>query len=110
MALQRPRSSARTRPAITGLLSVAAYSAKLPIFVDSSAAGTRPMKTPPILGKPGIQDLTTRDYLGRAVATVRSRPDGSVHWLPAAAPPAGLYLARSADGSQTVRLLRRAVQ
>jgi hypothetical protein len=62
------------------------------------------------LSAPGVQILTISDYLGRAVATVRSQPDGAVRWQPAANLPAGLYLARSADGSQSVRLLRSAAQ
>jgi hypothetical protein len=62
------------------------------------------------LGAPGIQALTISDNLGRTVATVRSQPDGSVRWQPAATLPAGLYLARSADGRQAVRLLRNAAQ
>ncbi|MBF9219723.1 T9SS type A sorting domain-containing protein [Hymenobacter ruricola] len=62
------------------------------------------------LGTPGVQVLTISDYLGRAVATVRSQPDSSVRWQPAAELPAGLYLARSADGSQAVRLLRNATR
>ncbi|MFD2721349.1 T9SS type A sorting domain-containing protein [Hymenobacter monticola] len=62
------------------------------------------------LGTPGVQTLTISDNLGRAVATVRSQADGSVRWQPAASLPAGLYLARTADGSQRVRLLRNAAQ
>ncbi|MBF9141855.1 T9SS type A sorting domain-containing protein [Hymenobacter properus] len=60
------------------------------------------------LSTPGVQVLTISDNLGRAVATVRSQPDGSVRWQPAATLPAGLYLARTIDGSQSVRLLRNA--
>ncbi|MBD2724373.1 hypothetical protein [Hymenobacter armeniacus] len=62
------------------------------------------------LSTPGAQTLTICDQLGRAVATVRSQPDGSVRWLPAAELPAGLYLARPADGGPAVRLLRSAAQ
>ncbi|MDO7844830.1 T9SS type A sorting domain-containing protein [Hymenobacter sp. M29] len=62
------------------------------------------------LSTPGVQFLTISDYLGRAVATVQSQPNGAVRWQPAANLPTGLYLARSADGSQSVRLLRSAVR
>ena len=60
------------------------------------------------LATPGLQTLTICDNLGRPVATVRSQPDGTVRWLPGTTTPAGLYLARTADGRQTVRLLRTA--
>jgi hypothetical protein len=62
------------------------------------------------LATPGVHTLTISDNLGRAVATVRSQPDGSVRWQPATGLPTGLYLARTADGSQSVRLLRNAAQ
>ncbi|GAB3873809.1 hypothetical protein GCM10028824_26010 [Hymenobacter segetis] len=62
------------------------------------------------LATPGVQTLTVCDHLGRTVATVRSQPNGTVVWQPAATLPAGLYLARSADGRQSVRLLRSAAQ
>ena len=62
------------------------------------------------LATPGVQTLTVCDNLGRPVATVRSQPDGSVRWQPAASLPAGLYLARTADGRYTVRLLRSGAQ
>lgn len=58
------------------------------------------------LTKAGVQTLTIVDNLGRTIATVRSQADGLVRWAPAAELPAGLYLARTADGQQTVRLLR----
>jgi len=60
------------------------------------------------LATPGMQTLTIYDNLGRLVAAVRSQADGTVRWQPAPELPAGLYLARTADGLQTVRLLRQA--
>ncbi|HEX8327941.1 MAG TPA: hypothetical protein VF629_10400 [Hymenobacter sp.] len=62
------------------------------------------------LAAAGVQTLTICDYLGRTVATVRSQADGSVRWLPAAGLPTGLYLARGAQGTQPVRLLRQAAR
>jgi hypothetical protein len=46
------------------------------------------------------------DELGRTVAQLRAA-DGRVQWQPAASLPAGLYLARSADGRPLARLLRQ---
>ena len=57
--------------------------------------------------KAGVQALTITDNLGRSVATVASQADGFVRWQPGSEVPAGLYLARTADGQQTVRLLRK---
>ncbi|WP_210520249.1 T9SS type A sorting domain-containing protein [Hymenobacter terricola] len=62
------------------------------------------------LATPGVQALTICDYLGRTVATVRSQADGTVRWQPAPGLPAGLYLARTAGSTQTVRLLHNAAQ
>jgi hypothetical protein len=62
------------------------------------------------LATAGVQPLTICDQLGRTVATINSQPDGTVRWQPAATLPAGLYLARTTDGSQTVRLLRQSPQ
>lgn len=62
------------------------------------------------LATPGVQTLTIYDYLGRAVATVRSLADGTVRWQPAPELPAGFYQARTAGSSQSVRLLRQAAQ
>jgi hypothetical protein len=58
------------------------------------------------LTKPGVQTLSICDQLGREVARVQSQASGQVQWQPGADLPAGLYLARTLDGSQTVRLLR----
>ena len=58
----------------------------------------------------GVQSLTICDNLGRVVARIQSQADGQVRWTPGPELPAGLYLARSADGRQTVRLLRNAAQ
>ena len=60
------------------------------------------------LARPGVQTLTVSDELGRVVAHLTSLADGWVQWQPAADVPAGLYLARTPDGRQTVRLLRAA--
>ncbi|PJJ54968.1 putative Ig domain-containing protein [Hymenobacter chitinivorans] len=54
------------------------------------------------------QTVVITDELGREVARLNSRPDGLVIWQPAAAVPAGLYLARTADGRQVARLLHSA--
>jgi hypothetical protein len=47
------------------------------------------------------------DELGRTVAQLRAAADGRVQWQPAASLPAGLYLARGADGRPLARLLRQ---
>jgi hypothetical protein len=47
------------------------------------------------------------DELGRTVAQLRAGADGHVQWQPAASLPAGLYLARGADGRPLARLLRQ---
>jgi hypothetical protein len=60
------------------------------------------------LPKPGVQQLTVCDNLGRVVARLTSQPDGKVQWAPGASVPAGLYSARSADGKLSIRLLRSA--
>ncbi|MDB5234734.1 MAG: hypothetical protein JWR44_1727, partial [Hymenobacter sp.] len=62
------------------------------------------------LATAGVQTLTVCDRLGRTVATVRSQPNGTVVWQPATNLAPGLYLARTADGTQTIRLLRNAAQ
>ena len=56
-------------------------------------------------GAPG-QAITIVDELGRVVAQLRTQADGRVVWQPAAALPAGLYVARGADGCPLARLLR----
>jgi hypothetical protein len=48
------------------------------------------------------------DALGREVARLTSAPSGLVRWQPAAALPAGLYLARSASSGQPLARLLRA--
>ncbi|TGE23964.1 hypothetical protein E5K00_01745 [Hymenobacter aquaticus] len=58
------------------------------------------------LAQPGVQAVLVFDQLGRPVTTLRSLPSGEVQWRPAAGVPAGLYLARTADGRQVARLLR----
>ncbi|WP_139925857.1 hypothetical protein [Hymenobacter sp. DG01] len=58
------------------------------------------------LSQPGSQIVQVVDGLGRAVAQLTSRPDGSVLWQPGPTLAPGLYLARTADGQQQVRLLR----
>ncbi|AMJ66903.1 hypothetical protein AXW84_16815 [Hymenobacter sp. PAMC 26628] len=57
-------------------------------------------------GAPG-QAITIVDELGRVVAQLRAQADGRVVWQPAAL-PAGLYVARGADGRPLARLLRAA--
>ena len=54
----------------------------------------------------GAQAVTIVDALGRTVAHLTSQADGRVVWQPAATLPAGLYLARGADGRLLARLLR----
>jgi hypothetical protein len=56
----------------------------------------------------GAQAVTIIDGLGRVVARLTSQPDGRVQWQPAATLPAGLYVARGADGRLLARLLRAA--
>ncbi|UPL48274.1 hypothetical protein [Hymenobacter sublimis] len=57
------------------------------------------------LGQAGTQTVSVLDGLGRTVAQLTSKPDGSVVWQPAASLAPGIYVARTADGRQ-VRLLR----
>jgi hypothetical protein len=57
------------------------------------------------LTQPTTQFVTIVDGLGRTVAQLTSRPDGSVLWRPSPTLAPGLYLARTADGQQPVRLL-----
>lgn len=54
------------------------------------------------------QAVTVVDALGRVVAQLNSQADGRVVWQPASTLPAGLYVARSADGKLLARLLRAA--
>ena len=54
------------------------------------------------------QAITIVDALGRVVAYLTSAADGRVVWQPATTLPAGLYLARGADGRVLARLLRAA--
>ncbi|WP_460623158.1 hypothetical protein [Hymenobacter tenuis] len=52
------------------------------------------------------QPVTVLDGLGRAIALLTSRPDGTITWQPAETVSPGLYFARTADGKQLVRLVR----
>lgn len=52
------------------------------------------------------QPVVVFDGLGRAIAHLKSRPDGTVTWQPAATVVPGLYFARTTDGQQLVRLVR----
>jgi hypothetical protein len=54
------------------------------------------------------QSITIVDALGRVVAQLTSPADGRVVWQPASELPAGLYVARSAEGKLLARLLRAA--
>lgn len=54
------------------------------------------------------QSVVIVDELGRTIAQLRAGADGRVLWQPAASLPAGLYLARGADGRPLARLLRAA--
>lgn len=56
----------------------------------------------------GGQVVVIVDELGRTVAQLRADADGRVRWQPAASLPAGLYLARGADGRPLARLLHAA--
>ena len=56
----------------------------------------------------GGQAVTIVDELGRVVARLSSAADGRVVWQPAASLPAGLYVARGADGRLLARLLHAA--
>jgi len=58
------------------------------------------------LAHPTTQLVTVFDGLGRTVTQLTSRPDGSVLWRPDPTLAPGLYLARTADGHEQVRLLR----
>lgn len=55
----------------------------------------------------GGQLVLIVDELGRTVTQLRAGADGRVLWQPAASLPAGLYLARGADGRPLARLLRQ---
>ncbi|WP_303310422.1 T9SS type A sorting domain-containing protein [Hymenobacter sp. BT730] len=52
-----------------------------------------------------VQDILVTDGLGREVARLSSRPDGRVSWQTNAL-PAGMYFARTIDGSHAVRLVK----
>ena len=52
------------------------------------------------------QAVTVVDELGRVVAQLSAGPDGRVRWQPTPTLPAGLYVARGADGRPLARLLR----
>lgn len=54
-----------------------------------------------------VQPVTITDNLGRLVTTLKSRPDGSVEWLPGTDVAVGTYFARPANGSYICRLLRQ---
>lgn len=54
----------------------------------------------------GGQAVTIIDGLGRVVAHLTAAADGLVRWQPTPALPAGLYVARAADGRPLARLLR----
>jgi hypothetical protein len=56
----------------------------------------------------GGQLITIVDDLGRTITQLRAGADGRVLWQPAASLPAGLYLARGANGRPLARLLRAA--
>lgn len=56
----------------------------------------------------GNQLILIADALGRTVAQLRAEADGRVVWQPAGTLPAGLYVARSAEGKLLARLLRAA--
>lgn len=56
----------------------------------------------------GGQAITIVDELGRVVARLQAEADGRVRWQPTPALPAGLYVARGADGRPLTRLLRAA--
>lgn len=56
----------------------------------------------------GAQAVTIIDELGRVVDRLTSQADGRVLWQPASTLPAGLYVARGADGRLLARLLRAA--
>ncbi|MET4074836.1 hypothetical protein [Hymenobacter sp. UYCo722] len=56
------------------------------------------------LAGPGHQLVTITDGLGRTVAQLQTAADGSLTWRPAPALTAGLYFARTPDGTQVARL------
>jgi len=54
----------------------------------------------------GGQAVTIVDELGRVVARLQAGADGRVQWQPTPSVPAGVYVARGADGRSLARLLR----
>ncbi len=54
----------------------------------------------------GGQVVTIVNELGRVVARLQAGADGRVRWQPTPTLPAGLYVARGADGRPLARLLR----
>jgi hypothetical protein len=52
----------------------------------------------------GRQPVVITDEMGRVVARLTSAADGSIGWQPAAELAPGLYLARTANGSQVAKL------
>ncbi len=93
----------------------------LTFLVTNQVLATRPAASPDAAAFPmpfrdqvqfrapaGGQAVLIVDALGRVVAHLTSQADGRVRWQPAAALPAGLYVARAANGQLLARLLHAA--
>ncbi|MVN79139.1 hypothetical protein GO988_22645 [Hymenobacter sp. HMF4947] len=82
--------------------------ATLPPFSAATAAFPMPFHEQVQFQAIGSQAITICDELGRVVARFNCPADGHVVWAPAPTLPAGLYVARGADGRLLARLLRAA--
>jgi len=79
-----------------------------PALAAASAAFPMPFREQVQFQAPAGQLVLIADELGRPVAQLRADASGRVLWQPAASLPAGLYLARGADGRPLARLLHAA--
>jgi hypothetical protein len=79
-----------------------------PALATTTSAFPTPFREQVQFWAAGGQAVEVVDALGRVVARLTGAPDGRVLWQPAASLPAGLYIARTADGHPLARLLRDA--
>ncbi|MGI4884308.1 MAG: hypothetical protein ACRYFR_05050 [Janthinobacterium lividum] len=98
--------SASEEQTLAFLVTAATTLATRPTGEGKAAAFPTPFREQVQFQAAAGQAVTVVDELGRVVAQLRAPADGRVVWRPAAALPAGLYVARGADGRPLARLLR----
>lgn len=98
--------SASEEQTLAFLVAAATPLATRPAPDAKSAAFPTPFREQVQFQAAAGQAVTIVDELGRVVAQLRPQADGRVVWRPAATLPAGLYVARGADGRSLARLLR----